>query len=167
MRYLSRQAKINPVPRFMRKALSAAYSGCFAGAGGPFGCCIVSNGRLISSACNTVLKDNDPTAHAEINAIRIAARRLRTYQLRGCLLYTTTEPCPMCFSAIHWARIDAVIYGTAIKDVKKLGFNELTIGARDMKKIGRAKVDILSGFLVDECRGLLDYWAGLAQKKVY
>ncbi|MBP6920364.1 MAG: nucleoside deaminase [Candidatus Omnitrophica bacterium] len=134
--------------------------------GGPFGACIVKNGRVVSVGRNTVLKD-DASCHAEINAIRAASRKLGTYDLSGCRIYSTTEPCPMCFSAIHWARIGRVIYGTTIADARRIGFNELAISARAMKRAGKSPVRITAGFRCAECRSLFDDWLRLPGRKVY
>lgn len=124
----------------------------------PFGSCIVKDGKIIASAHNTVLREHDPTNHAEMNAIRRACKRLKSHKLRGCTVYSTTEPCPMCFTAIHWAKADAIVYGTSIADVKKLGFKELTISNRKMKKVGRSKIMLKGGFMREECLGLLRFW---------
>lgn len=134
--------------------------------GGPFGACIVRKGRVIAASRNTVY-DNDATCHAEMNAIRAASKKLGTFDLAGCIIYSTTEPCPMCFSATHWANIDAVIYGTSISDAKKLGFNELTIPARAMKMLGGSRVAIVPGFLKAECRDLLADWGLKNSQFVY
>lgn len=134
--------------------------------GGPFGACIVKENKVIAQTNNTVLRD-DATCHAEINAIRRASRKLRTYNLSGCVIYSTTEPCPMCFSAIHWARISTIIYGNNICDAKKIGFNELNISSRVMKKLGKAKTKIISGVLRKECNYLFKQWDKLANKKLY
>jgi len=85
--------------KYMKKAIEEAYEGIKSGEGGPFGAVIVKGGRIIGAGHNTVLKDNDPTAHAEVNAIRSASQKINNYDLSGSVLYTTTEPCPMCFSA--------------------------------------------------------------------
>ena len=92
---------------FMRKAIAEARKNLLRPQGGPFGACIVKDGRVLAAARNTVLKD-DATSHAEVNAIRLASRKLGTFDLTGCEIYSTTEPCPMCFGAIHWARIGTV-----------------------------------------------------------
>lgn len=134
--------------------------------GGPFGACIIKRGRVLAVARNTVLK-NDASCHAEINAIRIASRKSRTFDLSGCEIYSTNEPCPMCFAAIHWARIDKIIYGTTTKDAKKIGFNELQITDRRLKSLGRIKVKITAGFMRGKCLKLLRAFDGLPNKKVY
>ena len=138
----------------MSAAIDEAYKNVKKPAGGPFGACIVKNGRIISSARNTVLK-KDATCHAEINAIRKASRITGSYDLSGCEVYSTTEPCPMCFSAIHWAKISTIYYGTTIKDVKKLGFNELSVSNRTLKKISSSSVRLFPGTEKQGCLKLL------------
>ncbi len=154
-------------PEFMRLAIKEAGKNVrLDSRGGPFGACVVKGERVLAVARNTVLK-NDPSAHAEINAIRVACRNLHTFDLSGCSIYSTTEPCPMCFAAIHWARIYAVIYGTSINDVKKLGFNELSISCAKMKALGESKVHVAAHFLKGECLRLLQDWDALPVKTVY
>lgn len=142
---------------FMEKAIRKTRQGMKKG-NSPFGACVVKNGEVVALAHNTVLEKHDPTNHAEINAIRLACRKLGTHDLAGCAIYSTTEPCPMCFSAIHWAGIGAIVYGTNISDVKKLGFSELTISNEEMKKKGRAKIKIKKDFMRKECLELLKDW---------
>lgn len=152
-----------PQPHFMHEALADARAALPRAEGGPFGACIVRNGAVVARAHNTVLAEHDSTCHAEINAIRAASRALGTHDLSGCTIYSTTEPCPMCFAAIHWARIDAVVFGTRIEDVNALGFNELTISNQQLAQQGRSPVRIVADFLRDECLGLLKEWrAGTA-----
>lgn len=158
---------MNGQERFMLMAIDEAYAGIKASEGGPFGAVVVKNGEVLSSAHNTVLGDNDPTRHAEVKAISAAAKKLGTYDLSGCEIYSTTEPCPMCFSAIHWARLDRVIYGTSIEDVKERGFNEMAIHASEMKRMGMSGVDVAGGFMKDECLALLEFWDNLPQKRIY
>ncbi len=156
-----------PERKFMELALNAAYRGIEHGDGGPFGACIVKHGMVIAVAHNTVLRDRDPTAHAEINAIRLASKKLGTYDLSGCTIYTTTEPCPMCFSAIHWARIGCVVYGTKIEDVSRRGFNELPISSHQLKTLGKSDIVIIPDFMRDECMELLKFWDKLPTKQTY
>ena len=92
--------------------------------GGPFGAAIVKGGEIISSAHNTVVESKDPTAHAEVNAIRKACEKLNTHDLTGCVLYTSAEPCPMCLSAIIWANIKIVYYSNTKKDADEIGFRD-------------------------------------------
>ncbi|MDD3089540.1 MAG: nucleoside deaminase [Candidatus Omnitrophica bacterium] len=151
----------------MLLAIEEARKGMTAGHGGPFGAVISMEGRIIASAHNTVLGDNDPTRHAEISAISLAARKLGDLDLSGCELYTTTEPCPMCFSAIHWAKISRIVFGTSIEDVRKRGFNELSIPVWTMKDLGGSPVRIEGGFMEPECEKLLEEWDSLPVKRVY
>jgi len=134
--------------------------------GGPFGACIVKDGRIVAVARNTVLR-GDATAHAEINAIRKACRKLGTHDLSGGIIYSTTEPCPMCFSAIHWARIGTIVYGTAIADAKKTGFHELEISNEELKALGRSKVRIVRDVMRPECLKLLRAWSALPGRRTY
>ncbi|OQX96651.1 MAG: tRNA-specific adenosine deaminase [Bacteroidetes bacterium 4572_117] len=92
--------------------------------GGPFGAVIVKNGEIIAKAANSVTQTNDPTAHAEVNAIRLASSKLNTFDLSGCEIYTSCEPCPMCLGAIYWARIDKIYYGNTKQDAKNIGFDD-------------------------------------------
>ncbi|WP_315817410.1 nucleoside deaminase [Paraflavitalea speifideaquila] len=94
--------------QFMQTAIELARQGMHAGHGGPFGCVIVKGNEIVGQGCNAVTSSNDPTAHAEVVAIRDACRHLQVYQLTGCELYTSCEPCPMCMGAIYWARPDKV-----------------------------------------------------------
>lgn len=134
--------------------------------GGPFGACIVKDNKVIAISRNTVLKQ-DSTCHAEINAIRKASKRLGTYDLSGCSIYSTTEPCPMCFSAIHWSKINILVYGNSIADAKSVGFNELSISSSRMKKLGGAKLKIISGCMRDEVNKLFEKWGSLPNKRLY
>jgi len=153
--------------RFMEAALSEAYRGCTRGDGGPFGAVIVSKGEIVARGHNEVLKRGEPTRHAEMCAISKAARFFRSHLFLGAEIYSTTEPCVMCFAAIHWARMPRVYFGTTIRDVNALGFNELTISNRRLKGLGRSPVEIVPGFLREECRELLEYWRRLPGKKTY
>ncbi|MCX5697239.1 MAG: deaminase [Candidatus Omnitrophica bacterium] len=165
--------KIETVPlvsmndkKFMEFAINEARKNFKALSGGPFGACIARRGRVIAVSRNTVLK-NDATCHAEINAIRKASRTLGTYDLSGCVIYSTTEPCPMCFAAIHWARIKRIIYGTKTGDAKKAGFNELNIPDVKLASLGKSKIRFTGSVLVNECKGLLKEWSVLANKVFY
>jgi len=132
----------------------------------PFGACIVKGDRVIACTHNTVWKDTDSTAHAEMNAIRAACRKLKTVDLSGCTIYSTTEPCPMCFSAIHWAKIDKIIFGASIADAKKAGFSELSVSNAELKKKGKSPVAVEGGFMKAECKKLFSEWK-TAKGKAY
>ncbi len=114
-------------PEFMRLAIDTALGGMKEGKGGPFGAVVVCSGEVISAAANLVTSTNDPTAHAEIVAIREACRRLGRFQLADCDLYTTCEPCPMCLGAIYWARPAHVYYGCTHDDAARAGFDDAFI----------------------------------------
>ena len=114
--------------KFMKIAKERSINGCRNHEGGPFGAVIVdSNNNIIAVASNTVLKDNDPTAHAEINAIRKACKKLNTHDITGYKIYATGYPCPMCLSAIIWSNIKEVYYGTDLNDAEKIGFRDQKI----------------------------------------
>jgi guanine deaminase len=109
---------------FMKMAIELSLSGMESGKGGPFGCVIVKKGKVIGLGSNAVLETNDPTAHAEIVAIRDACKSLGSFQLEGCEIYTSCEPCPMCLGAIYWARPDKVYYANTKKDAAEAGFDD-------------------------------------------
>lgn len=110
--------------KFMRMAIKEAKKGIESHHGGPFGAVIVKNGKVVGKGHNQVLKNNDPTCHGEIMAIHKACKNLKTFDLSGCELYTTGEPCPMCYAAILWANIDKVYYGCTIQDNENIGFRD-------------------------------------------
>lgn len=110
--------------KFMREALHLAEAGMRHGRGGPFGCVVVHQGEVVGRGHNRVTSTNDPTAHAEVVAIRDACANLETFQLEDCELYTSCEPCPMCLSAIYWARLKRVFYANTRKDAAKIQFDD-------------------------------------------
>ena len=114
---------------FMDRAAKLAREGVERGEGGPFGAVVVHEGKVVGEANNRVLATNDPTAHAEILAIRAAALRLKRFHLAGCEIFTTCEPCPMCLAAIHWARLDKVHYAMTRHDAAAIGFADAAIYA--------------------------------------
>ena len=116
-----------PNPEFLRRAIALATQNVLTGAGGPFGAIIVRDQAILAEAVNTVTATNDPTAHAEVNAIRAAAKALGTFSLAGCELYTSCEPCPMCLAAAYWARIGQVYYGASAADAARAGFDDAVL----------------------------------------
>ena len=108
----------------MRMAINEAKKGILSGHGGPFGCVIVKDGVVVGKGHNQVIKNQDPTCHGEVMAIHKACKTLKTFDLSGCELYTTGEPCPMCFAAILWANISKVYYGCNIVDTEDIGFRD-------------------------------------------
>jgi tRNA(Arg) A34 adenosine deaminase TadA len=109
--------------KFMRRAIELSKESVKKG-GGPFGAVIVKDGKIIAEASNSVTQDNDPTAHAEVNAIRQAARKINSFDLSGAEIYTSCEPCPMCLGAIYWARLDKIYFANTKDDAKSIGFDD-------------------------------------------
>lgn len=143
---------------YMQMAIDEAMKNVTSGCGGPFGACIVKDGKVLAVARNSVLRNHNPTQHAEINAISSATEKAGNHLLSGATIYSTTEPCPMCFSAIHWANVERIVYGTRIEDVAALGFNELHISNQTMKTEGRSPVIIEPDVERDACLELLKQW---------
>lgn len=110
--------------QFMREAIQLSQDGIRSGRGGPFGCVVVRSGKVVGRGSNQVTSTYDPTAHAEVVAIRDACSNLKTFQLDDCTLYASCEPCPMCLSAIYWARIPTVYYGNTRQDAAAIGFDD-------------------------------------------
>ncbi len=151
---------------FMRQAIRITRDGIAAGQS-PFGAVIVKDGTVVAAAHNTVWRDTDPTAHAEVNCIRKAAKALNTIFLHGCTLYSTTEPCPMCLAAIHWAKIDKVVFGACIADAAEAGFCELHVDARVLAELGKSPLVVESGLLARECAALFGEWRAAGLCKPY
>ena len=151
----------------MRRALARAREGVAAGQT-PFGACIVrGDDEEIVVAHNVVLATTDITAHAEVTAIRAACRAQKTIDLAGCTIYSTCEPCPMCFAACHWANFDRIVYGASIADAARCGFRELSISNEAMKRHGGSKVVIEAGCLRDEALELFADWMRLPGRRTY
>lgn len=151
---------------YMRLAVRAAERGIAAGQT-PFGAVVVRGETVIAEGHNCVWQTCDPTAHAEIVAIRKAAGALQTIDLSGTRMYTTCEPCPMCLSAIHWARIDAVYYGAAIADAQAAGFGELAFPAKDLARMGGSSLQVEVGPIERECVELFAQWKKSGLSKPY
>ena len=125
--------------KFMTRAIELSIESAKT-VGGPFGSVIVKDNKIISEGSNKVTSLNDPTAHAEIVAIRNACQKLKTFNLSGCEIYTTCEPCPMCLSAIYWARIDKIYYANTREDAKNIDFDDSFIYLEVAKKIDKRKI---------------------------
>ena len=117
----------NPDKQFMQEAINLAVKGMNQNDGGPFGAVIVKDGKIIGRGNNCVTSTNDPTAHAEVVAIKDACKKLNTFQLDGCIIYSSCEPCPMCLGAIYWARLDSIFYACTKKDAAEIGFDDAFI----------------------------------------
>ena len=129
-----------PNPDFLRRAIALATKNVNSGAGGPFGAVVVRDGKIAGEGVNSVTASGDPTAHAEVNAIREAAKTLGTFTLAGCELYTSCEPCPMCLAAAYWARLDAVYYGASAADAARAGFDDAFLYAELRKDVSQRKL---------------------------
>ncbi len=135
-------------------------------AGGPFGCVIVKDNKIIAEGSNKVTSSNDPTAHAEIVAIRDACQKLNTYNLSGSDLYSSCEPCPMCLSAIYWSHIDNIFYANTRDDAKKINFDDSFIYSEFSKKIEDRKIPIKQ-MLRDEALKAFELWNKKTDKIEY
>jgi guanine deaminase len=151
---------------FMREAIRLSEDGVRSNRGGPFGCVVVSGGRVVGRGNNQVTSTCDPTAHAEVVAIRDACRALKTFQLPDCTLYASCEPCPMCLSAIYWARIPTVFYGNTRQDAAVIGFDDDFIYAQIPLPPGERRVS-MKPILAGEARGAFTEWAAKPDKVKY
>ena len=136
---------------FMKIAIKEAKKAFEDGEAKGVGSLIVKDGEIIGMGHNTAKKNEDPTAHAEINAIREATLKLKSRRLDGCTLYTTCEPCPMCFSAAWWARISKLVYGASLVDVIKLGNRQINVSSQFLNKNASYQMQITGGVLEEEC----------------
>ena len=150
---------------FMQKAIELSIKNIHNN-GGPFGCVIVKNNKIISEGVNGVTQNNDPTAHAEIVAIRNACKKLNTFDLSGCELYTSCEPCPMCLSAIYWSHIDLVYYGNSRENAAEIQFDDKFIYDEMKKDINERKIP-LKQILKDEAIKAFDLWTETENKTKY
>jgi len=151
--------------KFMKEAIRLSVENVDSG-GGPFGAVIVKDGKIIARGVNRVTSQNDPTAHAEVTAIREASKILNTFSLQGCEIYTSCEPCPMCLAAIYWARIDRIYYGNTKVDPKNIGFDdsfiyeeiEKPIDKRVIKTVQLLRDEAIQAFRKwDEMEGKVEY----------
>ena len=151
---------------FMSRAISLAQHGMDRNAGGPFGAIVVCDGEIIGEGFNQVTSTNDPTAHAEVTAIREACRKLGSFQLDGCTIYTSCEPCPMCLGAIYWARPARVLYACTREDAAKIGFDDQFIYEEMEKRADEREMKIVS-FMREEALKVFENWERKADKTEY
>ena len=151
---------------FMRRAIALARAGMDAGQGGPFGCVVVKDGAIIGEGNNQVTSTNDPTAHAEIVAIRSACKSLNTFQLEGCSVYTSCEPCPMCLGAIYWARPAHVFFACTREDAAGVGFDDEMI-YNELAVPNDQRQRVMVSLLRDEGIALFTAWSEKADKIAY
>lgn len=150
---------------WMREAIRLADESVKNG-GGPFGAVVVKDGELVAGSANSVTINNDPTAHAEVNAIRAACRKLNTFDLTGCVIYTSCEPCPMCLGAIYWARISRIYYGNTRKDARDIDFADDFIYEELERPLAERTVPILP-LLRDEAIHTFRLWTEKTDKTAY
>src|ERR1700759_847107 len=143
--------------KFMKMAIELSQKNVEQGLGGPFGAVIVKDGVVIASSANRVVTDNDPTAHAEVSAIRKACNELKDFNLAGCTIYTSCEPCPMCLGAIYWARIDKIYYANTKADAALIGFDDHFIYDEIACEMGNRKLPVIQ-LLRDEAQAAFKQW---------
>ena len=151
---------------FLRQAIELARRGVQKGVGGPFGCIIVRDGIVVGEGCNEVTSTNDPTAHAEIVAVRDACRRLGNYQLGGCDVYASCEPCPMCLGALYWARPRRVIYAATRDEAAGAGFDDAFIYREIGMTHGERKIPFYYA-PADGAVELFRLWREKGDRKIY
>lgn len=150
----------------MERAIALATENVISGRGGPFGAVIVRDGEIVATGANQVTATNDPTAHAEVVAIRNACAALGNFQLNGCHVYTSCEPCPMCLAAIHWARCEAIFYGNCAADAAAAGFDDALLYEELKRPLGErtiATVNLLPGLAITS----FDLWRAHAARIDY
>jgi guanine deaminase len=155
-----------PQNSFMEEAIELSRRNVHDGAGGPFAAIVVKDGQVIARGTNRVTSTNDPTAHAEVIAIREACRTLKTFRLVGCELYATCEPCPMCLGAIYWARLDAVYYASTRDDAARIGFDDLWIYQELSLPLSKRKVR-MTQMMRDEALVAFHDWEKKADRVQY
>jgi tRNA(Arg) A34 adenosine deaminase TadA len=151
---------------FMREAIALSLRMMRRGKGGPFGAVVVCGNKIVGRGCNLVTSVNDPTAHAELVAIRQACKMLKKFRLDDCELYTSCEPCPMCLSAIYWARIRKVFYGNTRKDATRIAFDDEQIYREVALPVGRRKLE-MKQLLRDEAMKAFVEWENKPDKIRY
>lgn len=150
----------------MKEAIELAEENAASVTGGPFGALIVKDGKIISARTNSVTPDKDPTAHAEVNAIREACRKLDTFDLSGCTLYTSCEPCPMCLSAAYWAKVDKIYFSAGRGDAADAGFSDAFIYDEFSKSMEDRSIPI-EQIMSEEGKGPFNLWKKNDEKIPY
>jgi len=151
--------------RFLREAIALAEASINEG-GGPFGAVVVRNGAIIGRGTNRVTRENDPTAHAEVQAIREACRHIGDFQLQGCEIYVNCEPCPMCLSAAYWARLEAVYYAATAEDAAAAGFDDVRIRQELMRDPAQRQLPMVQA-LREEAWLSFQRWNDMEEKQEY
>jgi guanine deaminase len=157
---------VNGHVQFMRIAIKLSEQNVRNAFGGPFGAVIVKDGKVVAQSANKVIAQNDPTAHAEVSAIRLACQELGTYNLSGCVIYTSCEPCPMCLGAIYWAHIDAIYYANSRVDAAAIGFDDHFIYQEIERQMPDRKLTITQ-LLRNEALPVFKLWQDTESKPGY
>jgi tRNA(Arg) A34 adenosine deaminase TadA len=152
--------------KFMEEAIALAEKGMDSGEGGPFGCIIVKGDKIVGRGNNKVTSTNDPTAHAEIIAIREACKNLDSYQLEDCEIYSSCEPCPMCLGAIYWARPKVIYYGNSRKDAAEIGFDDSMIYDEISSDLRNRKIPVIN-ICREKANHTFAEWQKKEDKKLY
>ena len=150
----------------MARAIQLSLQNVRSGHGGPFGAVVVKNGAIIGEGTNQVTSTNDPTAHAEVLAIREACKRLGNFSLQGCEIYASCEPCPMCLGAIYWARLDRIYFANAAEDASKIGFDDSLIYREITQSCSQRKIPMIQ-FMRDEAMAAFRAWESKPDKITY
>ncbi len=153
-------------PEFMQQAIALATENVLHGRGGPFGAVVVKDGTVIATGANQVTASNDPTAHAEVIAIRNACQALGTFQLTGCDVYTSCEPCPMCLAALYWSRCSAIFYGNAAAAAARAGFDDAFLYEEVKKPLAQRHIPI-EQMLSEEAHASFEAWSHSPYRVTY
>ena len=156
-------AQQNP---FMARAIALSLANVRSGRGGPFAAVVVKDGKIIAEGVNQVTETNDPTAHAEVVAIREACRKLADFELRDCELYTSCEPCPMCLGAIYWARPARIYFGNTAEDAARIGFADLLIYHETVKPLSQRQIPMIP-LMREEAQEAFRAWQKKGDKASY
>ena len=154
------------IHKFMQEAIRLSKEGSEKGNGGPFGAVIVKGDQIVGKGSNQVLLTNDPTAHAEVVAIREACKKLQTFHLDDCILFTSCEPCPMCLGAIYWAKINKIYYANTRKDAANIGFNDDFIYRELDLPLEKRHIPVVS-LLREEALKVFKDWENTKNKRLY
>jgi tRNA(Arg) A34 adenosine deaminase TadA len=156
----------DPKTEFMRRAIELSAQRMREGAGGPFGAVIVKDGKIVAEGWNRVTSSNDPTAHAEVTAIRDACKALGTFSLAGCEIFTSCEPCPMCLSAIYWARLDRIYFANSRQDAAAIGFDDEFLYREVSKRVEDRSIPTIK-IEMPEARAVFAEWQSKTDKVRY
>ncbi len=152
--------------KFMQMAITLAEKNVLESMGGPFGAVVVKDGKLIAGSGNRVTQTNDPTAHAEVAAIRLACAALNTFDLTGCVIYTSCEPCPMCLSAIYWSRMSTIYYANTKTDAANIGFDDQFIYEELEKPMAERSLPLVQ-LMRDEAQQAFKLWEQSPMSKIF